>query len=71
MAQTLGIVDVVWRGRRLPVEKGAKFKPGGLVSKPVVTGRRVDRAEEFQPGEVKATTVLLRGQRLADLYSTG
>jgi glucose/arabinose dehydrogenase len=69
MAQVLGIVDVTWRGRRLDVEKGAKFKPGGTVSKPVVTGRKVDRAEEFQAGEVKATTTLKRGQRLSDVYT--
>jgi hypothetical protein len=70
MAQTLGIVEVIWRGKRVPVEAGVSFKPGGTVSKPVVTGRRVDRAQEFQAGEIKATTVLLRGQRLGDLYTT-
>lgn len=71
MAQTLGIVDIIWRGRRIPVEKGAKFKPGGLKNNSVVTGRRVDRSEEYQPGEVSGTTILQRGQSFVGMYSTG
>lgn len=71
MAQTLGIVDLVWKGRRVPVEKGAKFRPGGLKNNTVMTGRRVDRAEEFVAGEVTGTTTLARGQRFSDIYGTG
>lgn len=71
MAQTLGIIDIVWKGRRVPVEKGAKFKPGGIKNNEVMTGRRLDRAEEFVAGEVTGTTTLSRGQRFYDLYSVG
>lgn len=67
MAQTLGIVDIVWKGKGIPVEKGAKFKPGGLLNTPVVLSRRVDRSANFEAGEVTATTTLQRGQRLMDL----
>ncbi|MDC7787965.1 phage tail tube protein [Rhodoplanes sp. TEM] len=69
MAQTLGIVDVVWKGQNLQVEKGAKFKPGGIKNNPVTYGRAVGRAQEFTPGEVKATVPLRKGQRASDLYS--
>lgn len=71
MAQTLGIIDIVWRGRRIAVEKGAKFKPGGVKNNVVVAGRQVHRAEEFVAGEVTATTTLERGQRFLDLVATG
>lgn len=71
MAQTLGIVDIVWKGKRIPCEKGAKFKNGGIKNNPVILGRRVDRSEEFQAGEVSCTTALLRGQRMSDLFSLG
>lgn len=76
MAQTLGIVDLVWTpaggtARRIPVEKGAKFKPGGLKNNVVKTGRRIDRAQEYMEGEVTAVTILQRGQSFLGLYSTG
>ena len=28
--QTLGIIDIVWRGRNIPVKQGAKFTVGGI-----------------------------------------
>ena len=71
MAQTLGVVDIVWKGKRIPVEKGAKFKPGGMKNSNVLLATRVDRAVSFEAGEVSATTVLLRGQSFQGLYSTG
>ena len=39
--QTLGIVDIVWRGQKIPVEKGAKFRVGGIKQNAVTSGRRV------------------------------
>jgi hypothetical protein len=71
MAQVLGIVDVVWRGRNIPVEKGAKVKLGGIKNKPVVYGRKVGRAQEFMMSEITATTVLEAGQRFSELYQLG
>lgn len=71
MAQSLGIIDIVWKGKRIPVEKGAKFKPGGIKNNLVKTGRRLDRSEEFMEGEVSGTTILLRGQSFLSLYSVG
>ncbi len=67
MAQTLGIVDVVWRGRTLDVERGASVKLAGTLNTAVVAGRRVHRAESFEAGEVKATMVLKRGDRIAEV----
>lgn len=69
MAQVLGIVDLVWQGKNIPVEKGAKFKLGGIKNNPVIYGRRVGRAQEFVASEVTATTVLERGQKFSELYS--
>jgi hypothetical protein len=71
MAQTLGIVGLIWKGRKIPVEKGAKYKPAGPKNNVVVVGRQVHRAEEFEAGEVTGTTVLKKGQRYGDLYGTG
>ena len=69
MAQTLGIIDVVWKGENLQVEKGAKFKPGGVKNNTVTYGRSVGRAQEFVAGEVKATVVLRKGRRASDVFS--
>jgi len=66
--QTLGIVDIVWRGRNIPVEKGAKFKIGGIKNNAVTYGRKVGRAQEFMGSEVSATTNLERGQRWGNTW---
>lgn len=69
MAQFLGIVDIVWKGRNIPVEKGGKFKLGGIHNKPVVVGRKVGRAQEFMQSDIEAVTVLERGQKVKELYT--
>lgn len=63
MVQTLGIVDIIWRGRAIPAKKGAKIKPGGLENQVVVAGRKVGRSQQFVATEVTATTNFERGQR--------
>jgi len=70
MAQTLGIIDISWRGRNLTIEAGAKLKPGGVMNKVVKAGRSLHRAEEFGDGEVTCTMVLKRGEKLSDFYTT-
>ncbi|WP_306050094.1 phage tail tube protein [Oceaniradius stylonematis] len=67
--QVLGIVDIVWRGVNVPVEKGAKIKVGGIQNTGVTYGRKVGRAQEFVGSEVTATTNLERGQRFSELWS--
>ncbi|MBW6402083.1 phage tail tube protein [Roseomonas sp. HJA6] len=69
--QTLGIIDIVWKQQKIPVEKGAKFRPGGLKQNAVVSGRRAGYAQEWQQSEITATTWLARGQTFRDLYSAG
>ena len=69
--QTLGIVDIYWRGRNIPVEKGAKLKLCGIKNNVVTYGRGVARAQEFQGSEITATTNLERGQSLLDLLDPG
>ncbi|QXZ71870.1 phage tail tube protein [Agrobacterium sp. S7/73] len=71
MTQVLGIVDIVWRGRNIPVEKGAKFRKGGIKNNAVTYGRGVGRAQEYQGSQVTATTHLERGQRLGSLLDPG
>jgi len=69
--QTLGIVDIIWRGRQIPVETGAKFKVGGIKNNVVTYGRRVARAQEFEGSEVTATTAFERGARFGNLWDPG
>lgn len=69
--QTLGIIDITWRGRNIPVEKGAKLKLGGLKNNPVTYGRRVARAQEFMASEITATAPLERGQSYSVIYDAG
>lgn len=71
MTQVLGIVDLIWRGRNLPVEKGAKFRMGGIKNTAVTFGRKVGRAQEYQGSEITATTHLEAGQRLGNLLDPG
>lgn len=68
MAQVLGIIEIIWRGRKIPVEKGAKLKLGGIKNNAVTYGRKVSRAQEFVGSEITATTHLERGQSWSDIY---
>lgn len=70
MAQVVGVIDIVWKGRNVPVEKGAKVKLGGMKNNAVTYGRKVGRAQEFEGSEVEATTSLESGQRMKDLYTS-
>lgn len=69
MTQVLGIVDIVWKGRNVKVEKGAKFKLGGIMNNEVVYGRSVGRAGEFAASAIEAVTALERGQKMRELYT--
>ncbi|HWJ72409.1 MAG TPA: phage tail tube protein [Kaistia sp.] len=71
MAQVLGIIDILWRGSNIPVEKGAKLKLGGIKNNPVTFGRKVARAQEFMGSEITATTNLERGISYGAIYSEG
>lgn len=71
MAQVLGIVDIIWRGTRVDVEKGATLMLGGLQQKEVVTNTRVDYAREFMPSKITATAIVLRGMSVLDLFAPG
>lgn len=68
MAQLLGIVDLVWKGQKLAVEKGAKLKLGGIKNNAVVYGRQVGRAQEFEASEITAVIPLKRGQRIGEVF---
>lgn len=65
--QTIGIIDIVWGGRRLAVEKGAKILLGGLKNNSVMFGRGVARSQEFVASRVTATIVMPKGLRYDDV----
>ena len=67
MAQTVGIIDAIFNGVKIPLEKGATFNPGGLKNNPVIVGRQVHRSQEMTASMLKGTTVLRRGQKLSSL----
>ncbi|MDA8049963.1 MAG: phage tail tube protein [Rhodospirillales bacterium] len=69
MAQSLGVVDIIWAGQKLPIEKGATFKQGGLINKSVMAGRQVFYSQEMMPTEVKASTPLQGGQSMAAILA--
>ncbi len=71
MAQTLGIIDLVWNGTKIPIEKNGKVKLGGMQQNAVITGRQVDYSNEFMASEITATTVIKRGQSVLSLYAVG
>lgn len=71
MAQTLGVVDVTWRGRKLDIEKGAKLRLGGYKQNAVTTNRRMHFAQEYEGSEITATTVLKRGERINAAFAPG
>lgn len=68
MAQTLGLIDVIWKGRQIPVESGSKLLLGGLQNTGVTTGRRHDYAQSFAPSKITAVTNLFQGQSWSDIY---
>lgn len=69
--QTVGIIDIIWRGRAFPCETGAKAKIGGMKNTPVIYGRKVGRAESFEASEVTAVIPLEKGVRYGNLWDTG
>ncbi len=71
MAQALGLVNVIWNGVKLSVEKGSSLTFGGLRQKSVVTGQQIDAAQEFVAGKAMVTIRLLRGDLLANIFITG
>lgn len=69
--QTLGLIDIVWRGRQIPVKRGAKIRVGGIQNTVVTYGRKVGRAQEYVGSEVTATTNFERGQRFDNIWDAG
>lgn len=67
--QVLGLVVIRWNGRLVPVEKGAKVKLGGMKQMPIVYGRQIGRAQEWEASEITAVTSLQRGQSIDDFYA--
>jgi hypothetical protein len=71
MAQTLGIIDIMWLGQKLAVKKGAKAVIGGLKQNPVIVGQQVDYANEMVASVVTATKSFRRGDQITGLYAGG
>ena len=72
MAQTLGVMKIVWRGVDYDVETGATYQRPGFDQKPVTTNSRKGHyAQEPVQGTCTATVPLMRGQRLSELTADG
>ncbi len=71
MAQTLGLINVIWRGQKLSIEKGGTVKLGGLLQKKVITGQQVDYANEMTASEVNVTARVQRGTSIIALFAPG
>lgn len=69
MAQTLGIAEISWRGKDVPVEKGSKLKLGGIKNNSVINGQTVSRAQEYEASEVSVTTSLYKDQRFRSMWT--
>ncbi len=69
MAQTLGIVDLIWLGTKIPI-KTATYKRGGLVNNAMVASRRVFNSQEFQADTVEATVPFKAGDSLAQFAAS-
>jgi hypothetical protein len=71
LAQVLGIIDAVWGGQKIPLEKGATFSPGGYKQTAVIVSRQVHYSQEVVASKLEGTTVLQAGQRLDTLIPPG
>ncbi len=69
-AQTLGIFELYWGGKAIPIESGGKVTVGGVRNKPVIVGRQVRRAQEMVQSEVSVTSVVQAGQDVLGLLGT-
>ncbi len=69
--QTLGVIDIVWRGTALDVEKGAKIKLGGWKQNPVLVQGKTKYAREYEASEITCTSVVNRGQDIPGLFAGG
>lgn len=65
MAQSVGILTIWWKGVKYDCAKGSSLRLPGMQNVTQVAGTTAHRSQQFQPGEVKATPLLLKGQSLA------
>jgi hypothetical protein len=72
MAQTLGLISVIWRGSKIKIDReNSSVSLGGLVQEEIITGQQVDYANVFKTSVIQATTVVERGQSILSLYAPG
>lgn len=65
MAQTVGIIEIWWKGVQYECVTGSTIKLPGYKNNTQVTGSTVQRYQNFAAGEVKATPVLKKGMKLS------
>lgn len=69
--QTLGVVDIIWRGRALDVDKGAKLKLGGYKQNAMPVQGKTKYAREYEVSEITATVPVDRGMDVLALFAAG
>jgi hypothetical protein len=67
VSQSLGIIDLLWGGMKLSVDKGATFMTGGLISTVVIAGRSVTNSQQYMAAKVTASFPLTKGMSIASL----
>jgi len=65
MSQGVGIVRLWWNGTQYDVLKGASLRLPALRNVAVPAGYKLNRSQEFQGGEIRATVMVLAGMSLA------
>lgn len=69
--QTLGVIDIIWRGKAYDVEKGAKLKLGGWKNNVVLVQGKTKRAREYEASEITATIPLDQGADPNGIWADG
>lgn len=70
MTQVLGIIDLIWLGTKLPVNKGGTFRQGGIVNQAMTAGRQTFNSQQYKESSVDASVPFRTGDSLAP-YSSG
>ena len=65
--QILGVIDAVWKGRKLPLEKGATFEKGGVKNNPIIFGRQTFRSQEGTSAKLTCKVPFRQGDTIASV----
>ncbi len=67
----LGIIEVAFQGRNIPIKPGGTLRLGGVVNSPVVFGQTVAPAGKMMASEISVKAVLQTGDSIAAMLPSG